>query len=82
MSKSREELIASDRQYRNLRPDEIVDYTVEQAAILYILQEKLLMTPMVYGAALDLARQTQAVTELKASLDAKTDRPSSLESLA
>lgn len=81
MSKTKAELFASDRQYRNLRPDEVLDYTVEQAAILYILQERLLMTPQVYCAALDLARGTDSVKELKATLDAKTNRPSSLASL-
>lgn len=64
MVKSRQEIIASDRQYRDLRPDEVVDYVVDQAAVLYIIVEKLVMTPEVYFAALELARRTSSVRVL------------------
>ena len=64
MSKSRADLIASDRQYRDLRQEEILDYIVEESAVLYILAENLMMTPEVYFAALELAKQTETIKRL------------------
>ena len=61
VARSRADLLASDRQYRDLRQEEILDYIVEESAVLYILAENLMMTPEVYFAALELAKQTETV---------------------